>query len=713
MGLTQSSVGRGACDNGLKLQYRDSDDRVIALAGNPNVGKSTLFNSLTGMHQHTGNWPGKTVASAQGYCRSEKHGYLLVDTPGAYSLSAHSPEEEVTRDFICFGDPDAVIAVCDATCLERNLHLILQILESGKKLVVCVNLLDEAKRKHIRLDLSLLERRLGVPVVGVIARKKKTLTRLLEALDRVLDAPNEPKAVAVPYPFPLEEAIGNVEHALDPATLGSLDSRWVALQLLQADPSLHAALTAYLGKDLLEDPCVLQAVTDAERRLYSQAMDSDALQDMTVTAAVSHAEVLVKGVADSDCGKYRDRDRRWDRVFTGRLTGYPVMLLLLMAVFFLTVKLSNIPSSWLSALFFGALGRLESAMQAIGAPPWCIGFFVNGILRVVAWVVSVMLPPMAIFFPLFTLLEDAGYLPRIAYNLDRPFERCHACGKQSLTLCMGFGCNAAGVVGCRIIDSPRERLLAILTNSFVPCNGRFPALFSIITVFLIGITNRGTSSVFAALALALCIVLAVAVTLLMTRLLSLTVLRGTPSSFTLEMPPFRRPQVGQILVRSLLDRTLFVLARAVAVAAPAGAILWLLANLSVKDVTLLAHCASFLDPFAKILGLDGVILLAFILGFPANEIVIPIMVMAYSATGVLSEPSSLSELGTLLQANGWTTTTALCVLLFFLFHWPCSTTLLTVKRETGNVKWTLTAALLPTLVGMLFCAVIATVSRLF
>jgi len=323
-----------------------------------------------------------------------------------------------------------------------------------------------------------------------------------------------------------------------------------------------------------------------------------------------------------------------------------------------------------------------------------------------------MLPPMAIFFPLFTLLEDAGYLPRVAYNLDRPFARCHACGKQALTLCMGFGCNAAGVVGCRIIDAPRERLLAILTNSLVPCNGRFPALLSIITVFFVGFASRGNTALLSSLMLSGCIVLSILATLSVTRLLSCTLLRGTPSSFLLEMPPFRRPQVGQILIRSLLDRTLFVLARAVAVAAPAGAVLWLLANLSIGDTTLLAHCASFFDPFARLLGLDGVILLSFILGLPANEIVIPIMVMTYQATGILNEPSSLEELGTLLRANGWTATTAVCVLVFFLFHWPCSTTLLTIKRETGSVKWTAVAALLPTLIGMTLCALVATVSRL-
>ncbi|MBE6601465.1 MAG: ferrous iron transport protein B [Ruminococcaceae bacterium] len=711
MGLTKSSVGKNARDDGLRLQYREPDDRVIALAGNPNVGKSTLFNALTGMHQHTGNWPGKTVASAQGYFRTQKHGYILVDVPGTYSLSAHSPEEDVARNFLCFGDPDAVIAVCDATCIERNLHLILQILESGKRLIVCVNLLDEAKRRHIRLDLPLLEKRLGVPVIGVVARKKSTLKKLGECLDNLVDTGAPPTDFSIPYPLAIEEAITVVERALDPKELGGLDARWVALRLLENEPSLLAELTTYLGKDLLQNDLVLQAVTDAVQTLRLAAIDEEALADMIITSVVSHAAELEKNVTLSETA-HTSRDRRLDRFLTGRITGYPVMLLFLMLIFFLTVKLSNLPSSWLSALFFGALNRLEAVLISVNVPAWFIGFFVNGMLRVAAWVVSVMLPPMAIFFPLFTLLEDAGYLPRVAYNLDRPFARCHACGKQALTLCMGFGCNAAGVVGCRIIDAPRERLLAILTNSLVPCNGRFPALLSIITVFFVGFASRGNTALLSSLMLSGCIVLSILATLSVTRLLSCTLLRGTPSSFLLEMPPFRRPQVGQILIRSLLDRTLFVLARAVAVAAPAGAVLWLLANLSIGDTTLLAHCASFFDPFARLLGLDGVILLSFILGLPANEIVIPIMVMTYQATGILNEPSSLEELGTLLRANGWTATTAVCVLVFFLFHWPCSTTLLTIKRETGSVKWTAVAALLPTLIGMTLCALVATVSRL-
>ena len=713
MGLSRSSVGRGALDTAPTLRRRAPDDAVVALAGNPNVGKSTVFNALTGMHQHTGNWPGKTVSCAQGYLRSNQHGYVLVDIPGTYSLRARSAEEELARNFICFAEPDAVVVVCDATCLERNLHLVLQIMEAGARTVVCVNLMDEARRKHIRVDLEGLRERLGVPVVGVTARKKKTLVPLLAALDSALASPLGNTRLRIPYPDAVEEAIAEIEAALDPSLLGRLDSRWLALRLLEDDSSLQQQLTAYLGWDAWEDPTLTTAKHDALARLSARGIDRERLQDLLIVSAVSHAETLAREVTDHESHVYSPRDRRLDRILTGRLTGYPVMLLRVGFIFWLTISASNLPSSYLSAALFGALEKLSALFVSAGMAPWLNSLLTEGVLRVLAWVVSVMLPPMAIFFPLFTLLEDAGYLPRVAYNLDRPFQRCNACGKQALSMCMGFGCNAAGVVGCRIIDSPRERLLAILTNSLVPCNGRFPALISIITLFLVGTAAGLGQSVLSACLLTAVILVAVLATLALTKLLSKTLLRGVPSSFTLEMPPFRPPQVGKILVRSVFDRTLFVLGRSVMVAAPAGALIWLMANLTVNEVSLLSHCAACLEPIGRFLGMDGTILLAFILGFPANEIVIPLAVMIYRSGAVLQDPGDLAALGTVLRDAGWTPVTAVCVLIFFLFHWPCSTTLLTVKKETGSIGWTLLAAALPTLLGASLCALVAVAARLF
>ena len=705
MGLTNTSMGRGAVDTGLSLR-QTAQEKLIALAGNPNVGKSTLFNALTGLHQHTGNWPGKTVANAQGLWRTPTHTYRLIDIPGTYSLRPQSAEEEVARDFLCFGSPgddftgrpDGAVVVCDATCLERNLHLVLQILETGLPTVMCVNLMDEARRKGVTLDLSLLEKRLGVPVVATVARDKKSLTGLATALEKGLSSSGI-RPAPVTYPAPIERAIARLQPLIRPLS-GELSSRWLALQLLEGSRlrwNISDTLTA--------------AVAEQQALLVEQGFSPAALQDAVSTAVSTTSHRLCHTVVRY-APRSHDRDRRVDRVVTSRRFGYPLMVLLLAGVLWLTVVGANTPSQWLATGLFWVQDRLTDLFRALNAPAWLHGALVQGVYRVLAWVVSVMLPPMAIFFPLFTLLEDVGYLPRIAYNLDRPFQRCHACGKQALTMCMGFGCNAAGVVGCRIIDSPRERLLAVLTNSLVPCNGRFPTLITLITLFFVGMVGGG-STFLAALLLTGLIVLGVLATLFVTRLLAVTLLKGTPSSFTLELPPYRPPQIGRVILRSVLDRTLFVLGRAAAVAAPAGLLIWLLANITVGGDSLLQHASGFLDPAGRLLGMDGAILLAFILGFPANEIVLPLILMTYMAQGTLTDATSLPQLYAILTANGWTWQTAACTVLFSLFHWPCSTTLLTIRKETGSWRWTGLAALLPTALGAGLCLLLNGIASLF
>ncbi len=713
MGLTRHSVGRHARERDALPPQECT--RVIALAGNPNVGKSTLFNTLTGMRQHTGNWPGKTVTTARGqYRRGDGPPMTLVDLPGTYSLLAHSPEEEVARDFICFSEPDAVIVVCDATAPERSINLVLQVMEAHPRVAVCVNLMDEARRKGIRIDLAALERRLGVPVVGTVARRRSDADALMAAVTALIqDGKPAHTRARITYPDFLERALAFPQRVLEMRNTGELDARFVAVRLLDPDPTMASALEEALGESLLSDPALLAALNEAHALLHAYGVDAAGLHDTVGAAASESAATLTHGTVTRKRAPYSGADRRIDRILTGKWTAYPVMLLLLALIFYLTVSFSNIPSGWLMRASEVLLAWLtEVFSSSLGAPPWLTGLLCDGMLRVLLWVVSVMLPPMAIFFPLFTLLEDAGVLPRIAYDLDRPFACCRACGKQSLTMCMGLGCNAAGVVGCRIIDSPRERLLAILTNSLMPCNGRFPALIAVLTMFCIG-AGGAAASAWSALLLCALVLLSVLATFFATRLLSCTVLRGSPSSFVLELPPYRVPQVGKVLVRSLFDRTLFVLGRAVTVAAPAGVLIWCMANITAGDTTLLAHLTAFLDPFARLLGMDGVILAAFILGFPANEIVLPLIVMAYSAGGTITELASLAETRALLVQNGWTWATAVCVLLFFLFHWPCSTTLLTVKKETGSRKYTLLAALLPTLLGMLACMLFTAVTKMF
>ena len=387
------------------------------------------------------------------------------------------------------------------------------------------------------------------------------------------------------------------------------------------------------------------------------------------------------------------------------------MLFMLLIIFWLTIAGSNYPSQLLSAFLFQTEEWIYNGLSYIGCPVFILEMAVHGLYRMLIWVVSVMLPPMAIFFPLFTLLEDLGYLPRVAFNLDKCFKKCSACGKQALTMCMGFGCNAAGVVGCRIIDSPRERLIAMITNNFVPCNGRFPTLISIISMFVITAAAGFWQSAGSAVVLLGVIMLGIFMTFLVSKLLSVTVLKGVPSSFTLELPPYRKPQIGKVLIRSIFDRTLFVLGRAAAVAAPAGLIIWLMANVTVGGNTLLAICCGALDPFGRAIGMDGVIIMAFILGFPANETVIPIMLMAYLSGGSLMEAASLSELRQVLVSNGWTYVTAINVMLFSLMHWPCSTTLMTIKKESGSMKWTLAAAAIPTVMGIGLCFLVTLTAK--
>ena len=713
MGLTHKSTGYDTNDSALIIKKATDDDICVAIAGNPNVGKSTIFNSLTGMNQHTGNWPGKTVTNAQGRFSSDRHSYVLIDIPGTYSLMAHSPEEEVARNFLCFGEADSVILVCDATCLERNLNLVLQTLEITSKVVVCINLWDEAKRKHINIDCERLSSLLGVRVVKSVARKKKSLDELIHALDMTVDSPPSPPGEPIIYDRAIEDAIAILLPSVSKKADGKINARWLSLKLLDYDISLQNEISAYFGEDILLDPEIAKAVEKAQSHLKSCGIESDGICESILSSSVKRAHEISGQSVFFEHTDYNKADRKIDKILTGKHTAYPIMFLLLLIVFWLTVSGANYPSDLLASLLFALENKLSMLFDYFNAPEWVCGMLVHGAYRMLAWVVSVMLPPMAIFFPLFTLLEDSGYLPRIAYNLDKPFKKCKSCGKQALTMCMGFGCNAAGVVGCRIIDSKRERLIAMITNSFVPCNGRFPILIAIISMFFIGEGTGFFPSLLSAFILTLIICFGIILTFAVSKFLSATFLSGLPSSFTLELPPYRRPQIGRVIVRSIFDRTLFVLGRAAAVAAPAGMFIWILANIRVGDITLLTKLSEFLDPFASLIGLDGIILLAFILGFPASETIIPIMLMAYMSEGTLVQYESLSALKELLVANGWTYTTAICTMIFTLVHWPCSTTVISIKKESGSLATAAASVLIPTLMGMTICLIISSVSKIF
>lgn len=618
MGLTKTSTGNSVLNEGIQ-DLRINSDFVIGLVGNPNVGKSSVFNGLTGLHQHTGNWPGKTIENSYGTYVYGDSQYLLVDLPGTYSLDSYSKEEEVTKEFVESDEYDGIVVVVDATSLERNLNLTLQILQRTKRVVVCVNLLDEAKKKGIELDLDRLSELLGVCVVGTVATKKKTLDDLKKSLS-----------------FMLESDVGDV------------------LERLDAD----------------------EISREAQRI----------------------AEVVV---SKNDSGY--ERDRKLDRILTSKRFGIPIMIAMLGVVFWLTIVGANYPSEFLSYVFGLGKGYIRAFFDFCLLPEFLKSMLIDGVYQTVTWIISVMLPPMAIFFPLFTLLEDLGVLPRIAFNLDNFFRKAGTCGKQALTMCMGFGCNAAGVVGCRIMRSTRERLIAIVTNCFVPCNGRFPFLITVASIFFAGVFGGFAGSFVSTLLVLLVVIFGVFLTLVVSKVLSRTLLKGDSEGFILELPPYRRPQIGSILVRSIFDRTLFVLGRAVSVAVPAGFVIWILANVQIDGASMLSYIAYFFDPLAQFMGLDGYILTAFVFAIPANEIVLPMILMMYMNEGILVDLSDVTQIGSILVQNGWTVLTAINVMVFTLLHFPCMTTLLTIRKETGSSKWMWLSFALPTVCGVLVC----------
>lgn len=644
MGLTNSSTGKKLNHNNV---FVNDFDYKITLAGNPNTGKSTVFNALTGLNQHTGNWTGKTVENAVGICEYKNEQYLFCDIPGTYSLFTNSEEEKIARDYIKNSSSDVTVVVVDATRLERNLNLVYQIFELTDNVIVCVNLIDEALAKGIKVDLNLLSQELGVPVVGTIARKKKTLYNLLKTISFVCSGEILCNPIKVDFT--------NTDEVLD---------------------------------DSSNDKTKNNNIEYNSKKIFDKAHE------------------IVQKCCTFENNNYNDRDKKIDKILTSKMYGIPIMILFFGLIFWLTIIGANYPSQLLSNLFDFVSPYIEGFMLWLHLPTWLVSLLINGVYKTATWIVAVMLPPMAIFFPLFTLLEDLGYLPRIAFNLDKCFNKCHSSGKQALTMCMGFGCNAAGVIGCRIMSSKRERLIAILTNSFVPCNGRFPLLITLATLFFSSTMYQGKSfgtSLVSTLVVCVIVLIGICFTFLVSSILSKTLLKGESTGAVLELPPYRKPQVGKILIHSLVDRTLFVLGRSLTVAIPAGIVIWLLANINIGPNSLLTFIANFFDPFARLMGLDGYILTAFILGLPANEIVLPIIFMCYTNSNSLVDISNSANIFNLLTNHGWTIITALNVMLFSLLHFPCGTTLLTIYKETKSKKWTLLAFAIPTICGIIMC----------
>ena len=712
----------------------DRWDYLVALAGNPNVGKSTVFNELTGLRQHTGNWPGKTVVRAEGVFGYEGKRTKVVDLPGTYSLQAVGVDEEVARDFVLFGRPDVTVVVVDSTRLERNLNLVLQILEITDRVVVFLNLMDEARRNGIALDPSRLESELGVPVVTGTAREGIGISDLLEAVHEVATGRRKTSPYRVQEHAPdIEVVVSELSSIVLAAFPDVPNTRWVSLRLLNGDAAVQEAVRSgelgQLSRDdsgevIRDTPEPERArVLDAATRLRWE-LPAD-FQDIVTARSYARAEAVASHAQKKGLVKAAFTfDRRLDQLLTSRLLGFPLMLLILGVVFWLTIEGANVPSSMLATLLVDqGHSWLKALSASAGLPWWLDGFMLDGVYLATAWVISVMLPPMAIFFPLFTLLEDFGYLPRVAFNLDSMFKKAGAHGKQALTMCMGFGCNAAGVVSTRIIDSPRERLIAIITNNFSLCNGRWPTQILVATIFIGALAPPHLGGVVSAAAVVSIALLGVLMMFLSSWILSRTVLRGEAASFSLELPPYRPPRLLQTLYTSIIDRTLIVLWRAVVFAIPAGAVIWLISNVTIGGGSVAEYSVQWLEPLGLLLGLNGVILLAYVVAIPANEIVIPTILMMTvlvtpeladqgAGAGVMFEEDSLVTTGALLHAGGWTLLTAVNLMLFSLLHNPCSTTIYTIYKETRSIKWTALATTLPVFMGVIVCFLVAQIWRL-
>lgn len=648
-------------------------NKNILLVGNPNVGKSSIFNILTHSHEHTGNWTGKTVKLARKNIINTN--YTLIDLPGIYSLSSLSDEEIVAKDTLLFEQYEKIIYVMDSSNIEKNLHLLLQILEINKNIILCLNMVDELDIKGIKINDKKLSEILDIKVIRCSASKNIGIKELIESLDE-----ENKSSYNYIYDYNIEKGISDIFEYLT----NQFKSRFIALKLLEKDITLVDSIKTKYKIDII----------DKDIQNYLMHVNSEEISDSVSNLLNNISKNIYNEVVEISKEK---EIGTIDKIFSKKIYALPIMFIIMFGIFFITIVLANYPSELLSLIFNKVEICLVNLSNILKIPSYIYEPIIYGIYRVVSFIVSVMFPPLVIFFFLFTYAEESGILPRLAFNFDKVF-KCSGChGKQALTICSGFGCNACAIVGSRIIDSKRDKLIAILTNSFIPCNGRFPMIIALITMFFTNSNNKLQVSLY----LTLFVILAILISLLTSFILSKTILKGYNGFFILELPDYKKVKFKKVLKNSLVYKSLSILKKAVLVSIPCGIIIYFMTNTTIGNLSLFKIASNFLEPFGKLLGLDGVILLSFFLALPANEIVLPIIIMGYLGSKNVPMISNYLTIKEVLINNSWTYMTALSTILFSIMHFPCGTTLATIKSEVGT-KWMIYSFFIPLVTGILF-----------